>query len=270
MSDLASVPVPEADWAFFLDVDGTLLEIAPTPQGVTVDARVIGILANLSRAADGAVALVSGRPLGQLDRLFRPLRLPAAGLHGLETRTARGRITRPPRPVASLARVREALCDFVRANPGLLLEDKGLTLAFHWRLAPSVERELHRRVRAVAADVRAELHVLEGKKVLEFRPMGADKGTAVEALMNEPPFVGRRPVFIGDDLTDEDGFRAANRLGGSSIRIGACEATAAKSSIGDVGAFHRWLALAPSRMARGAPAPIASAAVGIAGRGVSR
>ena len=248
MTASKKLPKPEPDWALFLDVDGTLIEIAPTPREVTVEISILSTLTNLSDALGGALALVSGRPLKDLDRLFAPLRLPSAGLHGLERRNGDGEIFRPAEPPEGLMDIFDGLCQFVGRSPGTMVENKGLSLAVHFRAAPEREEAARRAVAELVAAAGAAFQVQEGKMVLEIRPAGADKGDAVDAFMAEPPFAGRRPVFIGDDVTDEDGFAAVNRLGGHSIRIGGAGRTQARWRIDSVDELLSWLFTAPARM----------------------
>jgi trehalose 6-phosphate phosphatase len=239
IAPLLALPEPREDWALFLDVDGTLVEIAETPEGVTPDRRLPDILSTVSRRLDGAVALISGRPIETLDRFFDPLRLTAAGLHGLERRDAAGRCHRSP-PAPAIRQAAEAAAEFARANPGVLVEDKGATVALHFRQAP----ERGGAATAFAEKLVASLDgtkMQTGKMVVEIRPSGADKGSVIATFMTEAPFQGRIPVFIGDDVTDEDGFAAVNRLNGHSIRIGNGDDTAAKYRIPSVAALLTWL-----------------------------
>jgi trehalose 6-phosphate phosphatase len=228
----------------FLDVDGTLVEIEREPGAVHVPARLCAVLEQLGAATDGALALVSGRSVGQLDQLFAPLRMNAAGLHGLERRNLRADVVRAEPDLASFAPPRAALGRFARDHEGVLLEDKGLTLALHYRNAPQWADEARRVARAAVAASDGALVLLEGKMVLELKPPGADKGHAITAFMQEPPFHGRLPVFAGDDVTDEAGFAAINQLGGVSIRIGAdARATAARYGMRDVTSVQDWLSV---------------------------
>jgi trehalose 6-phosphate phosphatase len=229
-----------ADVALFLDVDGTLLEIAPEPGAVHVPARLRRMLEQLQSATGGALALVSGRALDQIDRLFAPLRLSAAGLHGLERRNLGFTIERAtPDPVA-LECARRRLATFAAANDGVLLEDKGLTLALHYRKAPEVAAAAIATAEAAVAESQGALVLLHGKMVCELKPPGVDKGRAISAFLEEPPFADRVPVFAGDDLTDEAGFVAINQHGGVSIRIGG-PPTAATYRLPSVRALHAWL-----------------------------
>lgn len=242
----APLPAPPAlrveEIALFLDVDGTLVEIEREPGAVHVPERLCRILGRLNVVTDGALALVSGRSLEQLDDLFSPLCLSAAGLHGLERRNLRTGVVRiEPDPLV-FAPARAKLDGFAKAHAGVLLEDKQLTLALHYRNAPQYEREAKALAHAVAAGSEGALVLLEGKMVLELKPPGCDKGQAIAAFMDEPPFRGRQPVFAGDDVTDEAGFATINRLDGISIRIGTdSRATAALYGHRDVGSMQDWL-----------------------------
>ncbi|MFT3763313.1 MAG: trehalose-phosphatase [Pseudoxanthomonas sp.] len=230
-------PALSDDCALFLDVDGTLLEFAPQPH---LAGLPDGLLETIERVGDylhGALALVSGRPLAQIDRLFAPLRLPAAGLHGQELRDAP---PAPRTPSAALAAFKREAAALAAQHPGVLVEDKGDSIALHWRNAPNAADALH----ALAAARVAQLpdHRLQpGDHVVEIVPADADKGRALRALMARPPFRGRRPVFVGDDLTDEYGFAAANALGGWSVRVGAREPSRATHALPDPRAVHAWL-----------------------------
>jgi trehalose 6-phosphate phosphatase len=228
--------------ALFLDVDGTLVEIEREPGAVHVPEQLCRVLAELTEAGDGALALVSGRSLEQLDQLFSPLRLSAAGLHGLERRNLATGVVRSEPDQAVFAPARARLDRFAKSHEGVLLEDKGLTLALHYRKAPEVECDAKALAQSVVAESGGGLVLLEGKKVLELKPPGSDKGDAIAAFMVEPPFQGRIPVFAGDDLTDEAGFATINRLGGISIRIGAdSRPTAARYGHRDVSSTQEWL-----------------------------
>ncbi len=246
--DTTPLPTPREDWALFLDFDGTLANIAASPCGVSVDPGLRPTLAALREALGGAVALVSGRTLAKLDELLAPLVLPAAGLHGLERRRADGTITRADEAEAAgpLAAVRARLTAFAAAAPGVLLEDKGLTLALHYRDAQHLKEECRRAVAAALAASGGGLHLLEGKMMFEIKVDGSDKGTAIEAFLAEPPFAGRTPAFFGDDVTDEDGFAAVNRRGGVTVRVGDGAATAARWRIASVDALLLWRAKAPA------------------------
>lgn len=234
--------------ALFLDVDGTLLEIAPRPDLVRVPRRLPALLAALAARRGGALALVSGRSLAQLARLFPVWRGAAAGLHGLERRRADGSLARieDAAAMAALDRLRVPLADFARRRPGLLIEDKGGAVALHYRSRPQDESEIRAFAELLVQRAGPVLHLLSGKMLVEFRPHGISKGAAIAAFMIEPPFRGRRPVFLGDDVTDEDGFAAVNRQDGTSVRVGGPAVTAARYGLSSVLAVRRWLAAGAS------------------------
>lgn len=201
-------------------MDGTLLEIAPTPDTVRVDDALRQLLFDVATALEGAVALVSGRGIASLDRLFDPQRWPAAGLHGLERRDAEGRLHRHALVRQRLEEARLKLLYLVGRLPGILLEDKGISIAVHYRAAPELEAILRRALDEIATELAPDYQVLEGNRVLELKPSAANKADAVRAFLNERPFAGRRPIYVGDDVTDVDGFAAVERVGGVSVAVG--------------------------------------------------
>lgn len=213
-------PAPCRNWALFLDIDGTLLDVAPRPDEVTVPPALREHLAQAAETLGGALALVSGRPIGDIDRLFAPLRLPASGQHGSEWRAAPDLATEvvAAQPVPpDLREIAEAL----RAlDPGIVVEQKSHALAVHYRDAPELGPALGEKLRQ-ALNGHAGMALMPGKLVWEVKDASQTKGTAVSRFMAEPRFAGRRPVFIGDDRTDEDGFRAAEALGGLALPVGA-------------------------------------------------
>lgn len=236
--------------ALFLDVDGTLLEIAATPQAVSVPDDLRQRLRALFLASGGAVALVSGRAITSLDRLFAPLTLPSAGLHGFEHRGAAGAYRRGPLPpTAALESARGAMFDLARRHAGLHVEDKKFALALHYRDAPQLEDVVVTAMQEIATRVADELELQRGKMVVELRPAGATKAHAVATFLQEAPFAGRLPVFIGDDLTDEPAFELVNRRGGLSAVVNATRPSAARSRFADVTAVRDWLALLQSEPA---------------------
>lgn len=238
---------PSPDWALFLDVDGTLLHLAETPEAVVVSDHLRDILARLAPTFRGAVALISGRRVEDLDRLFAPLRLPAAGLHGLEHRDAQGNM-RLLGTTEMLSPVRGPLREFAARHDGVLLEDKGRALALHYRKAPHMESQSRRLIAGLAGRYADSLRVIDGKMVLEIKPRLSDKGAALRSFMDEGPFRGRRPVFIGDDVTDEDAFSAVNGLGGHSIRVGNGRDSQARWQFTDVNAVLGWLEALPKEL----------------------
>jgi trehalose 6-phosphate phosphatase len=206
--------------ALFLDVDGTLIDFGPAPDDVEADAATLKFLQDASDTLNGALALISGRSLAQLDALFGYARFPAAGLHGLERRDAQRRLHVHPTESLPHSLVNE-LAEIAERHPGVLLEDKGRAVALHYRQAASLHEMLEREVHALARRHGGnDLHVQPGAYVLELKPSGITKAHAIEAFMQEPPFAGRTPLFAGDDLTDLHGFDAVERLGGVSIAVG--------------------------------------------------
>lgn len=237
--DLPPPPAPSDDWAWFLDIDGTLIEIAPTPSSISIPLQLPALLAQVSKRWQGALALVSGRSLDNIRQLVAPFDPPAAGLHGLERRSADGTLARA-HPPADLDQVRRELYQ-AEQWPGVLLEDKDLALAVHYRQAPAREADCRALAERVVAG-HPDFSVQAGRMVFEVKPKGWDKGAALRAFMAEPPFAGRMPVFIGDDLTDEFGFAAANELGGLSVLVGEPRDSAARYHLPDIEACRVLLA----------------------------
>ncbi len=228
--------------ALFLDVDGTLLEIAAAPRSVSVPTELQELLRALLRASGGAVALVSGRRIADLDTLFAPLTLPSAGLHGFERRSASGAYRRrTPPSAAALEAAREAMLHLGRRHPGLLVEDKHFALALHYRGAPHLEDTVVEAMKGIAVSLSGELELQRGKMVVELRPAGATKAHALAEFLEEAPFTGRLPIFIGDDLTDEPAFELVNRLDGISVVVSAARPSSARTRLPDVAAVRGWL-----------------------------
>jgi trehalose 6-phosphate phosphatase len=215
VADLIEIAPPESS-AYFFDVDGTLLELRRRPEEVVADEHLRGLLTRLQAAAGGAVALVSGRSITDLDRIFNPLTLPSAGLHGADIRFPDG--SRRTARADLMDEVRLLVAAFTASHDGIWLEDKGATLAVHFRERP----ELAGEVLAFLSHFQQgrDLAVQEGKMVVELKSAAHDKGTAIKTLLAQKPFEGRRPVFVGDDLTDEHGFAEVQRSGGIAIRVG--------------------------------------------------
>jgi trehalose 6-phosphate phosphatase len=241
-------PAPSVNWAYFLDVDGTLINIADTPQAIRVDTALLDLIASLHRASGGALALVSGRMISDLQNRLGMPHLPLAGLHGLERRDSAGRLWIHAAPPAAKSSIKEALAPVLARHPGLVLEDKGLTLALHYRQAPRLAAYVHQIMGRLAAGAGQGLELQRGKRVVEIKPAGIDKGTAVTEYLAEPPFKGRRAVFIGDDLNDEHGFAEVNELDGISIKVGK-GASCARFRLPDVVAVRHWLGAALKGMA---------------------
>jgi len=221
---IETIPLPSAnlrDIAVLLDIDGTILDIAPTPGAVIVPASLRQTLIRLSRETGGALALVSGRSLADIDHLFAPLRLPAVGGHGAEFRLSANdaRETEHAHPLNGALRNR--LAELAVGAPGILVEDKGYSLAVHYRLAPEQEGRVKQAVAAIQADWPKEsIEVLPGKSVVEIKPAGFHKGAAIRELMRHKPFAGRRPVFVGDDITDESAFAVMPEFHGMGLSVG--------------------------------------------------
>lgn len=231
------VEILQPSCALFLDFDGTMVDIAPQPHAVHVPQPLLTLLQDLDRYLKGAVAVISGRPIQQLDAFLDPLKLAVAGVHGAERRGADGRMhlldTHPFDPVE------EAACTLAAEHPGLLVENKRGSLALHYRQRPELE-ELCLRTMQAAVDAVPGMTLLRGKMVAEAKPGGATKGLAIEAFLAEAPFAGRTPVFIGDDVTDEAGFSTVQRLGGVGIKVGE-GATVATRRLADPLALRREL-----------------------------
>ena len=234
------LPAANPDWAFFLDVDGTLLEIADQPSAVRVDLDLLDLIGKLSRNSGGALALVSGRSISDLEELLGVQHMPLAGQHGLERRDATGRLWIHAAPPGAKCAIKEALVPVLARHPGLLLEDKGLTLALHYRQAPHLAAYAQRLMAKLMQEAGGGLELQKGKRVMEIKPAGIDKGTAVAEYLAESPFRGRHPVFIGDDLNDEHGFAEVNRAGGMSIKVGRGE-SCARFRLPHVAAVRNWL-----------------------------
>ncbi|MGD9920704.1 MAG: trehalose-phosphatase [Pseudorhodoplanes sp.] len=207
--------------AIFLDIDGTLLDIASTPLEVKVSDALRATLAALSREFAGAVAFVSGRPIAEMDRLFDPLRLAAVGGHGAEIRFAPdGKIRRADNAMLDDA-LRAEFSRIGRIGDGVIVEDKGYSLAIHYRLAPHLGGEIMKSVTAVCKNDRCDsLEILPGKAVVEIKPGGYDKGTGLREMMSVPPFTGRKPIFVGDDVTDNAAFAVLPDFHGTGFSVG--------------------------------------------------
>lgn len=209
------------DAAIFLDVDGTLLDIAPTPLEVTVSDDLRETLATLRTAFGGAVAFVSGRPIAEMDRIFHPLRLAAVGGHGAEIRFGPDSEIRRSKIATLDAELRAEFARIGRIGEGILIEDKGYSLAIHYRLAPDLGGEIMKGITAICRNERCNsLEILPGKLVIEIKPGGYDKGTGLREMMNVAPFAGRRPIFVGDDITDNAAFAVLPDFDGTGFSVG--------------------------------------------------
>jgi trehalose 6-phosphate phosphatase len=207
--------------AILLDVDGTILDLASTPREVWVPPSLRQDMTRLSERTGGALALVSGRSLDDLDLLFSPLRLPAIGGHGAEFRPRIGGEQQPQRTFPLDAALKRRFATVAEISPGIIIEDKGYAIALHYRLAPALERIVTEGVASICAEYpSAPIEVLRGKSVLEIKQVGFNKGTGVRELMRHPPFVDRHPIFIGDDVTDESVFDIIAEFDGLAFSVG--------------------------------------------------
>lgn len=232
--------------ALFLDFDGTLVAIADRPDDVRLDPETRKALAALDRLLSGALAIVTGRDIVAVDRFLAPLRLSVAGVHGLTRRDAQGRTHGPSLDFKLAAAIQRALAPLLQKHAGLLLENKSAAVALHYRAHPELEQLcIETMSRAVAAHTGAELK--RGKMVVEAKAMGGNKGAAIADYLDELPFLGRRAVFAGDDITDEDAFRTVNAKGGISIKIGPGD-TQASYRAASTGEFLTWLRQLPGNL----------------------
>lgn len=244
--EAVSPPLLAGREALFLDFDGTLTEIVARPELVYIEPALIGLIERTQRLLGGALAVISGRPLRQIDACLLPLQLPGAGQHGAELRV-HGNATPQRRVWPGVAAAAEDIRLQFGRDPALIVENKGAAVAVHYRAAPQRAEECQRFVCEVAE--RHDLDVLIGKMVVEARPRGLHKGRAVETLMTRPLFRTRIPVFVGDDTTDEDGFCYVQSRGGYGIKVGAGD-SAAKFRLDSVEAVHEWLAASTESVAR--------------------
>ncbi len=243
---------PELDRksALFLDLDGTLLEIAATPELVVVPPALPSVLSHLHRQLGGAVAIVSGRPIGQIDRLLAPFLASAAGEHGVSIRYADGTLEDLPVGIAVPESWREALAGAAERWPGVRIETKPHGVAVHYRLAPERESEVWQLVRDMVAPDHPWFRLIPAREAVEIGLRAASKGHAVERFMGHAPFHGRKPIFIGDDFTDEAGMSMARQFGGLGLRV-------ADVFGGDPAQVRAWLTLGMERM-EGHPPPDAA------------
>jgi trehalose 6-phosphate phosphatase len=236
------------DCALFLDIDGTLAEFTDEPHQVRIEDEIVAFLPRLAKRLGGALALITGRAIADVDRLLPQSKLPIAGQHGCERRDARGMIHQHAPSPATLARLRAVAADLAARHVGVVFEDKGIAIGLHYRRSPHLGGYLHRALRASLAQDAGHYVLQPGKMLVEVRPGGRDKGTAISDFMAEPPFAGRRPVFVGDDRTDEHGFAVVEELGGWSVKVGPGR-TAARFRLADVAAVRKWLLAVPAHSA---------------------
>lgn len=220
MSELQlSLVPPLSETALLLDIDGTLLELMPTPREVRAPPDLAATLKGLMERTAGALALVSGRSVGDIDRIFAPDHFPAVGGHGAQMRLTGVGATDRARPLDD--ELRRRLSAIAELSPGILLEDKGYSLALHYRLAPRAEKVIDEAIRLILSDLPdPAVEVLPGKCVLEIKRSGFTKASGVRELMRHPPFFGRKPLFIGDDVTDESVFAIVPEWDGLAFSVG--------------------------------------------------
>lgn len=247
---LAPVPAADAHWALLLDVDGTLLDFKDDPQAVAASPSLIDLLGNLHHVLRGALALVSGRAIEDIDRIFGHPGWAAAGLHGMELRHADGRFRRGQVSTSDRTRMRKLVDELVARFDGVEIEDKKQAIALHCRNDPDQLVALHAAAEALLPQL-AGYELQPGRQVLEIKPSGIDKGQAVAELLEQPPFVGRVPVYLGDDLTDEHAFEHVNRVQGLSVRVGSREPTTAHFTLRDPAAAQAWLQRVLNNISRG-------------------
>ncbi|MGY5956592.1 trehalose-phosphatase [Kosakonia sp. BK9b] len=240
VEDALSVPpLFSGNFAFFFDLDGTLADIQSHPDEVFIPADVLARLARLGEINDGALALISGRSITELEQLIKPYRFPLAGVHGAERRDINGQTERVTLPENIIAPLERELRQGVLSLDGVEIEAKGMAFALHYRQAPQHEEAVYDLATKMVTHF-PQLAMQPGKCVVELKPSGIHKGAAIEAFLQSPPFTDKTPVFVGDDLTDEHGFKAVNRLGGVSIKVGAGE-TEAKWRLEGVNEVYQWL-----------------------------
>lgn len=226
-------------YAFFFDIDGTLAELQATPEAVSIPPAVITNLEQLAKANHGALAVVSGRPLEQIDSLLAPLQGAAAGIHGAQLRTAQGQHSQLNMAAGVLAEIAQQLESATDHWPGVLIEKKPVAFALHYRQAPEYQQQLF-ALATQLCQTYPEFTLQPGKCVWEIKPRACNKGVAIQQLMSHPPFQGRVPLFVADDVTDEAGFHWVNQQQGVSIKVGSGQ-TAAQFRLQSVAQLHQWL-----------------------------
>jgi len=237
-----------AEIGVFLDFDGTLVEIEERPGDVKLAETTRWTLTQLCAATGGAVAIVSGRSIGSIDALLAPLKLAVAGEHGLTRRSADGSMHKASSIAGFLDHAESALSPLVRDRPGLLLERKSVAIALHYRSRPDAEAACLAAMQDLASSTPG-IQIMRGKMVLEAKPAGADKGTAIADFMMEAPFKGRWPMFAGDDVTDEDAFAMVNAINGITIKIGIGPTDAQWRAPGTA-TFLNWLGDTAARLGK--------------------
>lgn len=236
-----TLPIVARDWALFFDVDGTLLDFVADPATARAPVTLQRTLAKLSDALDGALAIISGRSISDLDRIFAPLCLSLAGQHGAEARRDDDDVLVFAPSSEALQAILAPIQTYARSEPALRIENKGLSVAIHYRGAEHLRDKLLALIEEAMARHRTDYELLFSHLAFDIRPRGWHKGRAVEWFMEAPPFAGRRPVFIGDDRTDEDGFAAVLARGGHAIKVGARGDTVAQWNLSGPSELRSWL-----------------------------
>ena len=234
--------------ALFLDLDGTLIDIARAPDEVTVPAGLVPLLDRLSRSLGGGLAILTGRPLAELDRILEPFQPAAAGVHGAELRYE------PGGPIRNLAgpldfSIVKAAMGLAAADPGILIELKRSSIAAHYRNAPFARARIEAALEAIVAEGNDHLILCPGRKVIELVPRHISKGAALDSFMSRVPFRGRRPVMIGDDVSDETALDAARRLGGAGMRVAGESLARDAADFESPAHVRRWLCTLAERLA---------------------
>ena len=232
--------------ALFLDLDGTLVDFASHPDDVVLLERTRNSLQRLHERLGGAVAIITGRDIETVDRITAPVHLPIAGVHGLMRRDANGQVHHMAVDDEALERIRAQLDVWSKDHPGVLVERKPGAVALHYRKRPDLEDACAHLMDEMGGGLEGFL-LLRGKSVIELRGGGTDKGQAIRAFISEEPFAGRKPVFAGDDVTDEDGFEAVNAKDGITIKVGEGKSVA-RYRAETVEAFTEWLAATAERL----------------------
>jgi trehalose 6-phosphate phosphatase len=225
MNDVVDTPLPKLphrieECAFLLDVDGTILDLAPTPREVYVSKELRQTLQKLYERTGGATAFVSGRPVEELDLIFAPLQLPAVGGHGCEFRLTPDGPTQSAMVTPLPSKIKRRFAMIAEAAPGIIVEDKKFSIALHYRLAPDMEDHVRKNSAALCEELDLPLELLLAKSVVEIKQSGFNKATAVRDIMQHAPFAGRLPVFVGDDTTDEPVFPVIPEFGGMGFSVG--------------------------------------------------